>query len=220
MSNEILDDRFVNEEKRKRIQILNWISIIILWGGIGYCGINGLLSEIKVIAAIILLILSTGIMYYNYELGVRLTLGVILIGTINLVDFFPLKYFISFGINAIEIGFEFLLFGIGIIHYFTNREELSKFLKDLFYMPILSYLVLVVLKFLVILKNMHNMVEGDHTIQYDIGIFEKLQFIIIGIGIISIFGSIINTSYKSKKSIFLITVWVTIILLKISIKWI
>ncbi len=133
MNSEILDDEFVNEEKIKGIQIVNWISIIFLWGGIGYCGINGFLSELKVIAAIILLILSTGITYFNYELGVRITLGTILIGTINLVDFFPVKYFISFGINAIEIGFEFLLFGIGIIHYFTNREELSKFLKDLIY---------------------------------------------------------------------------------------
>jgi len=131
MNSEILDDEFLNEEKIKGIQIVNWIPIIILWGGIGYCGINGLLSEIKVIAAIILLILSTGITYFNYELGVKITLGTILIGTINLVDFFPVKYFITFGIKTFEIGFEFLLFGIGIIHYVTNREELSKFLKEL-----------------------------------------------------------------------------------------
>lgn len=130
MNSEVLDDGLANEEI-KEIQIANWISIVILWGGIVFCGINGLLSEPKVTAAIILLILSTGIMYFNYELGVKITLGTILIGIINLVDFFPIKYIVSFGINAIEIGFEFLLFGIGIIHYFTNREKLSKFLKDL-----------------------------------------------------------------------------------------
>ena len=131
MNNEPLDAQFVNKEKKREIQMVNWISIMFLWMGIGYFGINGLLNEIKAMAATLLLIISTGIMYFNYELGVKITLGTILIGTINLVDFFPIKYFISFGINAIEIGFEFLLFAIGTIHYFTNREELTKFLKDL-----------------------------------------------------------------------------------------
>jgi len=134
MNSEILDNGFENGDKRKGIQIVNWISIIILWAGIGYCGTSGLLSETKVIAAIVLLVLSTGVMYFNYELGVKITLGTILIGIINLVDFFPGETFIYFEINAIKIEFEFKdrLFGIGVIHYFTNRKVLSKFLKDLF----------------------------------------------------------------------------------------
>ena len=103
-----------------------------MWAGIGYCGVSGLLSELKVIFAIILLAVSTGVTYLNFRLGVKITLGIILIGTLNLIDFFPTKYFISFGINVIEIGFEVILFGIGIIHYFTNRDELSKFLRHLF----------------------------------------------------------------------------------------
>ncbi len=131
MNNEILDDGFEYEET-KRFQIVNWISIIVLWGGIGYCGINGLLTDIKVIAALLLLILSTGITLFNYELGVKVTLGTILIGTINLIDFFPLKHFFSFGINGLEIGFEFILFVVGVLHYLTNREVLSKFLKGIF----------------------------------------------------------------------------------------
>ena len=133
MNNEILDNGFENGDKRKGIQIVNWISIIILWVGIGYCGTSGLLSEIKVIAAIVLLLLSTATMYFNYELGVKITLGTILIGIINLADFFPSETFIYFETNAIKIEFEAepKLFGIGIIHYFTNREVLSKFLKDL-----------------------------------------------------------------------------------------
>ncbi len=134
MNNEILDNGFENGDKRKGIQIVNWISIIILWAGIADCGTSGLLSEIKVIAAIILLMFSTATMYFNYELGVKITLGTILIGIINLADFFPSETFIYFEINAIKIEFEAKaeLFGIGIIHYFTNREVLSKFLKDLF----------------------------------------------------------------------------------------
>lgn len=131
MSTEIFEDTLVNEDKRKGAQIVHWISILILWAGIGYCGINGLWSEIKVVAGIVLLILSTGIMYFNYELGVKVAMGTILIGIINLVSFFPIKLFISFGIDAIEIGFEFLLFSVGVIHYFTNRKELSKYLTDL-----------------------------------------------------------------------------------------
>lgn len=131
MNSEILDEGFETKEKN-RIEIMNWISLIILWFGIGYCGISGLFGELKVIVAIVLLIISTAITYFNYELGVKITLGIILVGVLNLVDFFPIKYSISFGVNVIEIGFEFILFGIGIIHYFTNREELSKFFNDLF----------------------------------------------------------------------------------------
>ena len=131
MNPEILDDGFEHKET-KRFQIVNWMSIIVLWGGIGYCGINGLLSEVKVIAATFLLILSTGITFFNYELGVKVTLGIILIGTLNLIDFFPINHFFGFGINGFEIGFEFILFGVGILHYFTNRQALSKFLKDVF----------------------------------------------------------------------------------------
>lgn len=132
INSEILDDGLPNENKKQHVQIANWISIIILWIGISYCEANGLLSEIKVITAIALLIFSTITMYFNYELGVKITLGTILIGMINLVDFFPVKYFISFGINTIEIGFEFMLFGIGIIHFATNREKLSEFFEALF----------------------------------------------------------------------------------------
>jgi hypothetical protein len=77
--------------------------------------------------------ISTVTTYFNYKQGVKITLGVILIGVLNLIDFFPMKNLINFGIkNAFEIGFEYSLFGIAIVHYFTNRTELSKFLKYLF----------------------------------------------------------------------------------------
>ncbi|MFT5834929.1 MAG: hypothetical protein ACI97N_002573 [Cognaticolwellia sp.] len=131
MEHEILDDEFQVKEKRNQMQFINWISLIILWIGIGQCGFVGITDRPKVIAAIVLLIISTITTFAKYELGVKITLGIILLGVLNFVDFSPTKYFISFGINAIEIGIEFSLFVIGIIHYFTNRKELSKFLKDL-----------------------------------------------------------------------------------------
>lgn len=131
MDTKILDDGFQIKEKRNKFQIVNWISLIILWIGIAQCGYVGTLGNPKVIAAISLLTISTIITYVKYELGVKITLGIIILGILNLLDFSPTKYFISLGINVIEIGFEISLIIIGIIHYYTNRKELSKFLKDL-----------------------------------------------------------------------------------------
>ena len=131
-NSELLDDSFRTVEERKQVNFINWISIIILWLGIGLCAINGILGDVKVIVAIVFLIAATALSFYDYVLGVKVTLGITLIGTLNLISFFPIKQLISFGINNIAIGFEFILFGIGLIHYFTNREELREFLKDVF----------------------------------------------------------------------------------------
>ena len=132
MNEEILDNEFGNNTESNQFKFVNYISILILWFGIGYCGISGLLSELKVILAISLLLISTAATYFNYELGTKITFATILIGTLNLVDFFPIKSFIGFEINSISVGVEFILFAIGIIHYFTNKNELSRFLKNIF----------------------------------------------------------------------------------------
>lgn len=130
MNEEVLDDKFQKLPKRYNPSILNWASIIILWIGIGFCFSEGLIGEVKVLIATTLLVLATIVTFLNYKLGVRLTIMVILLGTISLIEFFPTKYFISFGINTIDLGFEISLFGVGLIHYFTNREELYKSLKN------------------------------------------------------------------------------------------
>ncbi len=132
MKHELLDDEFTITEYPAKAKPINWTSILILWMGIGYCIFNGLLGEVKVIIAIVLLVISTAVTQVNYKLGVRITLGVILIGVFNLVDFFPIKYFFSFGIQSIALGFELVLFAVALVHYFTNRIELSGFFKDLF----------------------------------------------------------------------------------------
>ena len=131
MNNEILDDEFQITTEKNYPKIINWISIIMLWVGIGYCGFYGLLGEIRVIIAIVLLVVSTVLTYFNYELGINITLGIILIGILNLVDFSPIKYFFGFGIFGVKIMFDLLLCSVGIIHYLTNRTAFSKFLNNL-----------------------------------------------------------------------------------------
>ena len=59
MEHEILDDEFQVKEKRNQVQFINWISLIILWIGIGQCGFVGITDRPKVIAAIVLLIISS-----------------------------------------------------------------------------------------------------------------------------------------------------------------
>ncbi len=122
MSREILDDGFENEIKQANF--INWIPIILLWIGIAYCGKNGLLGEPKVIAAIVLLTISTVLTFNNYNIGVKFTLFVIVIGIFNIISFFPIQYFLRLG-----FAFQLIPFAIGIIHYLSNRKSLS-FLFD------------------------------------------------------------------------------------------
>lgn len=131
METEKPDDDLTSKDRNEvSTKWRNWASIIILWGGILYCLIAGVISDIRVLAAIIFLSATTIINYFNLSLGAKVTLGLIIIGIFNLVDFFPVKVTMGFEIMGVEIGLEFILFGIGIIHYFTNRGELSKFIRE------------------------------------------------------------------------------------------
>lgn len=132
MANEILDSDLSIGERKRKFNPSNWFAIGILWIGIIVCLQSGLIKDIQVIIAILLLIVSTVMIYRNPRLGIRITLGVILLGVLSIVRFFPTQYFIGFGIGALKIGFEFIMFSIGLIHYYANRSELSTFLKDLF----------------------------------------------------------------------------------------
>ena len=131
MSREIIDIEF-NLEEEKEVQFINWVSIIILWLGIGHCGWKGLIFETQVMVAIIFLIISTLLTYFNYTLGIKTTLGIIILGMLALIQFFPVSYYWFFSLNGFGIGIDFFLLGVGLIHYFTNEKELSKFLKNLF----------------------------------------------------------------------------------------
>ena len=132
MEKGILDENLTFKDGNKiQPKLLNWVSIIILWGGIGYCYVNGIITEIQVIAGIFLLIISTIVTFFKYEVGVKITLGIIALGVLSLVKYFPISYSIGFGIGNFGLAFEMLIFLIGIIHYFTNKEILSKFLNGL-----------------------------------------------------------------------------------------
>lgn len=117
-------------DKSKKANLINWISIFILWVGLSYSIASGLANDIKVIFAIILLIIATSLTHFNYVLGVKVTLGIIIIGVFNLVDFFHIKYSIGFGINETDLGLELILLTVGVIHYFTNQSTLYTYLKS------------------------------------------------------------------------------------------
>ena len=112
-------------------KLMNWLSLIILWGGIGYCSIRGIITDVQVALGVILLIISTVATYFKYEAGVKITLGIIALGVLGLVKYFPISYSIGFGIGDFGLDFEMVTFLIGIIHCFTNREVLSDFLSEM-----------------------------------------------------------------------------------------
>lgn len=123
-------NKFGDKNIIKSRQLISWSSIIILWIGIFYCGINQLLDETKEFAALFFLIISTAITYLNFKQGVRLTLLMTLLGAFNLLVFFPFQILLSFGFGELGIGFELVLFLIVIIHLFTNRNEFSRILNS------------------------------------------------------------------------------------------
>lgn len=130
MNNDILDEDLVVESARS-FRLVNFISIVILWMGIGVCAIFGLIGETKVLISAAILMLSTGITIYKVDWGAFVTLIVILAGMFNVLYFFPIKYSISFGIGAIGAGVEVILFGVAIIHSVLNWNELAMTIKDL-----------------------------------------------------------------------------------------
>ncbi|MEZ4957996.1 MAG: hypothetical protein R2825_30840 [Saprospiraceae bacterium] len=130
MTENILDTELGSEEKKKP-SIINWASIIILWIGIGLCMASGMIGNLKLIIAIVLLAVTTAFTYWDFEKGVKTTMFVILVGVLGFIEFFPFKYEISFGIGGLGIGFEFVLIGVAILHYFTNREILKEPEKEI-----------------------------------------------------------------------------------------
>ena len=130
MNEDILDNDLGVYENKKRTNLKNWISIILLWIGIGVCIRNGVYGDIKVISGIFLLAFCTFFTHANYNIGVKATFFLILLGTLNILNFFPFTILFSFGISEFDLGFEFVMFGILIIHVFSNKEIMSKFIGN------------------------------------------------------------------------------------------
>jgi len=135
METEILDE-YIVVESRNEIQFFNFISIIILWVGMGCCFWFGLHSDPEVIFSLLLLSLATLVMYYNYARGIKITFGIISLGIFSLVTYSPFNYSISIAFGSISVTIEVVFFVLLLIHYFTNRKVLTTFL-----MPIVNVFV-------------------------------------------------------------------------------
>ena len=132
MDTDLLDDEFIIKNQKESIpRFLNWLTIFILWSGIGICIAFGLMYDTQVIIAILLLFIATIFNYYKYRIGTKITFGIILLGVFNFIRFSPFTYGISFGIGGFILKVEVILFTLLIIHYYTNREVLSKFFSQL-----------------------------------------------------------------------------------------
>jgi hypothetical protein len=132
MSNEILDYNHEVQNEREGLQVVNWLGIILLWIGIGLTPFFGYFNLTKLIAAIILLLIATISMRFNFLLGVKITFFVALIGAVNFVDFFPFKYIFAFSILGIGLGFELILLLVTTVHFLTNRVILMEMIRDIF----------------------------------------------------------------------------------------
>lgn len=132
MNKEILDENLIKKNENNLTFLVSWIPLFILWIGIIFQIIYGFLGDLKVLGALVLLIVATGLNYYNYKLGVKVTLGIILLGVVNLVCFIPNRYFIGFGVGSFIVEIELYLLLLAILHYFLNRKEISKFINEKF----------------------------------------------------------------------------------------
>ncbi|MEL6867781.1 MAG: hypothetical protein AAFP19_25370 [Bacteroidota bacterium] len=122
------DDLFLQPTKKALPKIVNWTSLILLWLGIGYTTSFSIIDDAQLFLAMSLLCTSALVSYFNFSWGSKLTLGVIVLGILNLVDFFPVKLTFHFGFPV-----EIILLTIGIVHYFTNRSFLDPMFRALFH---------------------------------------------------------------------------------------
>lgn len=127
---ELLDNDLIEVEEQR--SIFNWTAIILLWVGIGWCIANGYLGSFKNTVAIILLFMTSFVMYKYYPWGIKMTFGLLLMGALSTLDFFPYDIYFEFGVSNIGVGIDLIFILIGAIHVLTNKKEASKFLGTVF----------------------------------------------------------------------------------------
>jgi len=133
MENEILDDGLIVDNVQKdREVLLHWTSIIILWIGIGMSVAFGFISEPKFIAGAVVLLIVSLINYKQMEIGVKITLGIIVAGIFNLIDFFPFDFEFILEFFEFTLTFDLILFLLFFIHYLTNKKFLAKYVGPIF----------------------------------------------------------------------------------------
>ncbi len=106
MNNDILDDLTSKNEVTFIPTAFNWSSIILLWIGIFFCFNEGIILNIKVIIGILLLLGATIISLYNFKLGIKVTLAIIVLGVVHLVTFYPYEFSFGFSIGETKVGLE------------------------------------------------------------------------------------------------------------------
>lgn len=128
MKDQILDDHFVkNQPGRPRSTLMNWSSTLFLWAGILACIAKGLYLDWQVLLAGALLGITTVISYLNFSRGVRMTFLLIGIGLFGGLTFFPIEYTMGIGFLQVNI----MLLVVGLVHFYTNKDQLSTFLKGI-----------------------------------------------------------------------------------------
>lgn len=99
----------------------NWIIIIVLWIGIALSCMNGLIGEIQLQAALILLVIVTIINFVKPSLGVKFILGLLVLGFLGILTFFPFKTRIGYG-NSMFL-FDFYFLALAVIHLALNKSS-------------------------------------------------------------------------------------------------
>lgn len=130
MNRQVLDEDLTEQESLESYPGLKaWISIIVLWIGMGGCLLNDMLGNAEVDAALFLLIITTIITALHLKSGVKLTFVAILLGVFDLLTFFPMSQFIEF--RGIQIEIDLILVVVLIIHLYTTYNIVSMFFKDM-----------------------------------------------------------------------------------------
>jgi len=133
MQQEILNNESISpSEKGKPNPLLRWTALLLLWIGTAFCIAARLTSEPRVFAGMVLLAFSTVMTYLRPEVGIKITLGVIVLGVVSLLTFSPFNYEVGIGIGNFRPSIQVLPLLVGVLHFVTNRETLTPFLKNIF----------------------------------------------------------------------------------------
>ncbi len=132
MTNQILDEDFTQKEKNpKGKSWKNWLIIGIFWVGIAVYFVSDGFVDIRLLLSTIALISITFLTYKDFENGVKLTMGIIILASFRLLIFVPYESSFSFSIGPLSIVFDILIILLGVVHYSLNESILSPLLKKI-----------------------------------------------------------------------------------------
>lgn len=127
---ELLDeDLYAESRPDLEAPIRSCLVPLILGAGLIYTVAEGYGARPKVIAAICCLSIASFVTFIHRKLGVKLTMAIIVLAVFRVLVFLPASYYISFGMDYHHLGFDALLFGLGMVHYLSNRNILSNYFR-------------------------------------------------------------------------------------------